>query len=175
MRRKPPLQAPAPRLPGALLLVALLLNACTTSLPSQSPGGTPPAAPPEVEDRSLPDQRGAAEPRSRGDASAPTLALLQQSERSADRGDLAGAIAYVERAIRLSPQDAELWLRLAGLQLSAEHPATAEGLAQKAIALAGDEVEQQRRGWMLVAAAREAQGDSAGAEQIRERWRTYRG
>jgi len=111
----------------------------------------------------------------RSDASTPTLALLRQSERSADSGDLAGAIAYVERAIRLNSRHAELWLRLARLQLAAERPERAEQLAQKAIALAGDASDEQRAGWLVVADALEAQGDQEAAARIRTRWRTYRG
>jgi predicted Zn-dependent protease len=106
---------------------------------------------------------------------APTLALLQQSRRSADSGDLDGAIAYVERAIRLSPRDPELWLQLARLQLAAKRPGRAEQIAQKAVALSGRQHDLQRQGWLLVADAREAQGDADGAARIRAEWRSYRG
>lgn len=109
------------------------------------------------------------------DSRAPTLALLRQSERSADDGDLAGAIAYVERAIRLNSRDSALWLRLARLQLAANRPAVAEQLAHKAIALADSEGPQRREGWLLVADALEAQGDDEAAATIRARWRTYPG
>lgn len=102
------------------------------------------------------------------------MALLRQSDRSAESGDLDSAIAYVERAIRLNSRDAELWLRLSRLQLAAQRPERAEQLAQKAIALADDR-EHERQGWLLVADAREALGDHDGAARIRERWRTYRG
>ena len=108
------------------------------------------------------------------DPSAPTLALLRQSQRSADDGDLDSAIAYVERAIRLDSRNPELWLRLARLQLAAKRPGTAEQLAHKAIALA-EEDAQERQAWLLVADAREAQGDDDEAARIRARWRTYRG
>lgn len=109
------------------------------------------------------------------EAERPTLALLRQSERSAEGGDLEGAIAYVERAIRLDSRDVDLWLRLARLQLSANRPTTAEQLAHKAIAMSRNQREHERRGWLLLAEAREAQGDAAGAAQIRERWIIYRG
>jgi predicted Zn-dependent protease len=105
----------------------------------------------------------------------PTLALLQQSDHSAESGDLDQAIAYIERAIRLDSRDVDLWLRLARLQLSAQRPAAAEQLAQKAIAMARDRRDQEREGWLLVADARDAQGDREGAMRIRERWRTYQG
>jgi len=137
-----------------------------------------------VEDASTADPDAEAEPaeappppapRARSDTEAPTVALLRQSNRAADSGDLAGAIAYVERAIRLNSRDAELWLELASLQLRAGRPATAEQLAHKAIALAGSRGEQERQGWLLVADAKEAQGEGEEAARIRTRWRTYRG
>jgi hypothetical protein len=81
----------------------------------------------------------------------------------------------VERAIRLDSRDVDLWLRLARLQLSAARPAVAEQLAQRAIAMARDQRDRERQGWLLVAEAREAQGDPEGAARIRERWQTYRG
>ncbi len=150
------------------MLAAGLLAGCagTRTPPGQPapPGAQPPQPTPEQSPPEPTEPRGA-----------PTLALLQQSERSAHDGDLESAIAYVERAIRLDSRDAALWLRLARLQLAADRPATAEQLAHKAIALAGDEERQQREGWLLVADALEAQGDDDAAASIRARWRTYRG
>jgi tetratricopeptide (TPR) repeat protein len=104
-----------------------------------------------------------------------TLALLAQSDRAVQRGDVGEAIAYVERALRMNGQDVELWLRLAELQLLAARPQNAEQLAQRAIALAGSRIDWQRRGWLIVADAHEARGRQAEAEQIRLQWRTYRG
>jgi predicted Zn-dependent protease len=109
------------------------------------------------------------------EAEGPTLALLRESERSAEGGDVEQAIAFVERAIRLDSRDVSLWLRLARLQLTAQRPAVAEQLAQRAIAMARDQRDYERQGWLLVAEAREAQGDPEGAERIRDRWQTYRG
>lgn len=163
----------------ALVLAALLLGGCAATAPPAGPAPTPgPEARPSEQDQA--PEPPAAEPEPPrppppARTEAPTLALLRQSERSADGGDLESAIAYVERAIRLDSRDAELWLRLAELQLAADRPATAEQLAQKGIALAGDASETRRRGWLLVADAREAQGDHEGAREIRQRFRTYRG
>jgi tetratricopeptide (TPR) repeat protein len=120
----------------------------------------PPASTPEARQ---PDTAGA------------TLALLEQSERAASAGDADAAVAYVERAIRLSPRSADLWLQLARLQLANEDPEAAVQFANKAISLAGDRVDWVREAWLLIADARAAQGDGDGAREIRERWRGYRG
>jgi predicted Zn-dependent protease len=101
--------------------------------------------------------------------------LLAQSDRAATAGRHDEAIAYVERALRIHGDDVELWLRLAELQLAASRPGNAEQLAQRAIAMAGSRTDWQRRGWLIVADAREAQGDAEEAERIRFQWRSYRG
>jgi tetratricopeptide (TPR) repeat protein len=166
---------------GALIAAAALLAGCAATYPpSPAPAPPPPRAPqptPLPGPVPAPDQEPAPEPApaARPDADGPTLALLQQSERSADSGDIEQAIAYVERAIRLDSRDVDLWLRLARLQLRAERPAAAEQIAQRAIALARDQHDRERQGWLLVADAREAQGDREGAARIRDRWMTYRG
>jgi tetratricopeptide (TPR) repeat protein len=158
----------------ALALAAVVLAGCATQYPP-SPGPSAEPEQPAEEPSPAPDAQQDEPARPARDARAPTLALLRQSERSADDGDLEGAIAYVERAIRLNSRDASLWLRLARLQLAAERPSTAEQLAHKAIALAGARGEEQRQGWLLVADALEAQGDDEAAARIRARWRTFRG
>ncbi|MEQ8859837.1 MAG: hypothetical protein RIC56_14435 [Pseudomonadales bacterium] len=174
----------SPRFHLLLLVGAVALGGCVGAYqpaPGERPPVVDPSGPPLAEPIPAPPPGPLPAPAEtrpapvQNNAEAPTLALLQQSQRAADGGDLAGAIAYVERAIRLNSRDAALWLRLAGLQLQAERPATAEQLAQKAIALAGNRDDQKRQGWLLVADAREAQGDAAAAERIRERWRTFRG
>lgn len=147
------------------LLLTAALAGCAAQ-PGPAPRPQPPVDTVPVEER--------APPRPVPDTQAPTLALVRQSEHSADAGDLESAIAYVERAIRLDSHNADLWLRLAGLQLAARRPGTAEQLAHKAIALA-DDTDQQRRGWLLVADALDAQGKDGAAADIRARWRTWRG
>ena len=109
------------------------------------------------------------------DTSGATLALLEQSERAASAGDADAAVAYVERAIRLNPRAADLWLQLARLQLANADPDAAVQFANKAISLAGDRVDWVRDAWLLIADARAAQGDVDSAREIRERWRSYRG
>lgn len=168
----------------AALLFALLLAGCATKAPvapvedSQASGQT--AADADSAGDKASSQPATApqqnvEPNAQPNYAVPTLALLQQSQRAVDAGNLDEAIAYVERAIRMNPRDPELWLRLAELQLSADHPASAAQVARKAIALAGSGSEVQRKAWLVVADARERQGDVEEAARIRTQWRTYRG
>jgi tetratricopeptide (TPR) repeat protein len=139
-----------------------------------------------VIDSSAEDSRGAPEQevpvvpsesatRDLSDTAGATLALLKQSKRAQTSGDTEEAVAYVERAIRLNPRQADLWLRLAELQLDREDPEAAVQFANKAITLAGQRLDWVRAAWLVIADARAAQGDLAAARQIRERWQTYRG
>lgn len=104
-----------------------------------------------------------------------TLALLQQSERAASSGSLAEAIAYLERAIRIEPRRADLWVQLAQLEVANQQPTAAIQYANKALALAGTRTDWQRDAWLVIADAKAAQGEIEDATKIRERWRSYRG
>ena len=104
-----------------------------------------------------------------------TLALLKQSARAESSGNTDEAVAYIERAIRLNPRQADLWLRLAELQLVRQDPDAAVQFANKAIALAGRRMDWVRDAWLVIADARAAQGDATTAEEIRQRWQTYQG
>ena len=109
------------------------------------------------------------------DTGTATLALLRQSDRAESSGNTDEAVAYVERAIRLNPRQADLWVRLAELQLVRNDPGAAVQFANKAIALAGQRMDWVRDAWLVIADARAAQGEVAEAEEIRQRWQTYRG
>lgn len=165
-----------------MLVPALLLAGCATyrgpppPVEEHAPAPPPPMAEtPRPAPAPVPAPRPAIPepPPTRQDPA--TLALLEQSDRALNAGNLAEAIAYVERALRMNGQDVELWLRLAELHLAASQPADAEQLAQRAIALAGSRTDWQRRGWLIIADAREARGDAEEAERIRFEWRTFRG
>ena len=106
---------------------------------------------------------------------APTLALLEQSQRARAAGNTAQAITYVERAIRMQPRRADLWIDLAQLQLDQQQPLRAQQYAQKALTLANERVDWQRRAWLVIAAAKDMQGQRAEAASIRERWQVLRG
>ena len=157
------------------MLAGLWLGACTN---------TPPLLPPVFESGSSADDStepaqdvpvAPADEVAPDNAQSATLALLNQSSQAESSGDHVEAVAYVERAIRLNPRQADLWLRLAALHLSQQAPEAAIQYANKSISLAGDRIDWVRDAWLLIADAREAQGELAAAEEIRRKWRTYRG
>ena len=161
---------------SAIVLALLLLGGCTTQRASTAepgPGATAPAPPiyPDVETRP-PQPQAPSAPRS--DTSVATLALLRDSAAARDRGDTAAALAYVERAIRLEPRRADLWIELAKLQLP-DKPVAAERYAKKALSLAKEGAVAQRDAWLVIADAKQARGDEAAANAIRDRYRTFKG
>lgn len=167
-----------------LALICVLMSGCATvSAPDprtgapvedRNGGAPPPAAPdfPQDSQARVDDPRSAEDPRS--DASQATLALLRESDKAKARGETAAATAYVERAIRLEPRRADLWIELARLALP-EKAVAAERYARKALSLAGDRADLTRDAWLVIADAKEAKGDKLEAIAIRDRYRTYRG
>jgi hypothetical protein len=87
-----------------------------------------------------------------------TLALQDESERAAAAGDLPKAIQIIERAIRIQPDKAELWLDLARLHLKEGNPAQAEQFARKALLFTGQRYDLEQQAWVIIADAKAAKG-----------------
>ena len=139
------------------LTLALLatLTACTTLEGPQRPtassrpsgAGTPPSAgsqsapapgggagspaPPESPPPSV-----AAPARPPSETSGATQALLAQSRAARTAGNYAQANATIERALRIAPSDASLWVELGEIELATGNAGQAATLARKALTLA---------------------------------------
>ena len=103
--------------------------------------------------------------------SGPVLALLTTARQQEGSGDLNGANASLERAMRIAPREPQVLYRLAQGRLRQGDAAQAEQLAQRGLTYASGRPALQAGLWELVAQARDAQGNSAGAEQARQRAR----
>jgi len=99
----------------------------------------------------------------------PVLALLTTARQQEGNGDLNGANASLERAMRIAPREPQVLYRLAQVRLGQGDAAQAEQLAQRGLSYASGRPELQAGLWELVAQAREQQGNAAGAEQARQR------
>lgn len=157
--------------PGLVVLVALLggLHGCGTVPRSDSPA--------QVEDRAAP--RPAAEGRvpevaaytppatpviARAEPQRAVAVLMRRAEDQRSAGDLDSAAVSLERALRIDPDDAELWHRLAAVRLSQQRHALVLELAAKSNALAAPQDRALRAAnWELIARARSALGDAQGA------------
>jgi Flp pilus assembly protein TadD len=82
------------------------------------------------------------------------VALEAQATDEFSSGDYERAAATLERAIRLDPEDARLWIALGDVRLAQGRPSLAESLGLKAVALSSPDPQQQSEARQLVARAR---------------------
>lgn len=80
--------------------------------------------------------------------------LASSADASMARGDLTASAASLERALRIEPNNAGLWSRLAEVRLRQGDTAQAEQLALKANGLAGGDAALRARNDQIVAQAR---------------------
>ncbi len=172
------------RTPVLAAVPVVLLQACSTpvhypprDMPPSPPvieQGTPaPVPPPQVH---VPQQVPVPAPAPETRAQSPAVvALLDTAEQQANAGDLEAAAASLERAIRIDPRNPVLWYHLATVRLSQGEAAAAEQLAAKSNSLAPGNTVQQSRNWQLIARARRARQDEAGAVAAERRARELAG
>jgi Tfp pilus assembly protein PilF len=68
-------------------------------------------------------------------------ALLQQGLQLNQSGNLVGAQAAFERAVRIEPNNAVLWFELAKIAYAQERDSEAKSLAQRAASLVGNNTD----------------------------------
>jgi predicted Zn-dependent protease len=95
--------------------------------------------------------------------SAPVGSLLKESHKLQSEGDIAGAVASIERALRIEPRNAYLWNRLAHLRLDQGQGKRAAELAAKSTSLAGADAKLKIENWRMIAKVKRSSGDSNGA------------
>jgi Flp pilus assembly protein TadD len=92
-------------------------------------------------------------PRPRSDASSASDALLAQSRAQRAAGSVPAAKASLERALRLDPNNAEVWIELGELELAVGNTTQAATMARKALTLTGRDVRLAARAERLLRAA----------------------
>jgi len=94
-----------------------------------------------------------------------TQSLLGAAVQAAAAGEWDRAQAALERAVKLSPQDAELWRQLAYTHYREGDLTQAAAHAERAVALA----PESAAGWALVADIEAARGNEAAAARARSK------
>jgi len=94
--------------------------------------------------------------------------LLDSARADAASGRLANAAASLERALRIEPRNPRLWQELARVRLKQGEYAQAESTAARSNSWAGEDSSLRAENWRLIARAREARGDAAGARAALE-------
>jgi Tfp pilus assembly protein PilF len=96
-------------------------------------------------------------------------ALAQRAEQQRQSADYTGAAATLERALRIQPQEAYLWNRLARVRLEQGQTASAGSLAARSNALSGSQEALKKNNWEIIATARRQAGDMQGAQEAERR------
>ena len=92
-------------------------------------------------------------------------ALLENADKYVKSNQLDKAGAALERALRVEPRNAGIWHDLAQIRLHQGQYQQAESLASKSNNLASGDRTLQSRNWKVIASARKASGNAAGAEE----------
>jgi cytochrome c-type biogenesis protein CcmH/NrfG len=166
----------------SLILIASLLVGCrslfgppvyapSSPQPSQQPGtpqpepGTPtpqqpvpPPVPPTPQQQPKEFRLGPA-----------SAALVKQSRAQSVKGEYPAAIATLERALRIEPDNPLVWLELGQVHLASRNAPQAESMGRKAIALATGNPGVQSSGWRLVGDALRARGRDLDATEAYQR------
>ncbi len=90
--------------------------------------------------------------------------LLNEAASHVSANNWEKAEASLERALRIEPRNASIWHDLAQIRLQKRDFAAAESTAMKSNSLAGNDRFIKARNWRLIAVARRAQGNAAGAD-----------
>ena len=158
-----------------LLFPILSLSACITvrdvDVETQEPAVVEDRAVVNGEVLPLPDEpRISAEPLPSGPAMSPVAQSLQATSDTQSRaGEWDSAANSLERALRLEPNNALLWSRLAGVRFQQQDWQQAVQLAAKSNTLAANDDNLRRRNWNMMANAYDALGDTDSALEYRQR------
>lgn len=121
------------------------------------------------------DERSGETPDNTPDTSAATLALQSAAQIAMADAEPQTAVTYLERAVRIDPRNATLWIELSAAHLADNNLAAANQHVRKAIALAGQDQALTRAAWLQMADIREAEGNRSEADAIRRRFAALRG
>lgn len=134
---------------------------------ADSPASAPSMAAPSVSAPVAAQARLAADEQLAG----PVLALLTSAKQQQSGGDFNGAASSLERAQRIAPREPQVLYRLAEVRLAQGDASQAEQLAQQGLRYSEGRSALQAGLWDLIARARTAQGNTAGAQEAQQRAR----
>jgi hypothetical protein len=162
-----------------LIAITLLLGACAvpkpyppgTPTPSVPPPGTPPletqpapGPPPVEESQPLP------EPVIREPVLSPaSRSLVGQAQTQLASKNFAVAASSIERALRIEPDNALLWIELGKIRQAEGNYVQAENMGRKALSMAANAPRAQSSAWSLIADSYRARGKNTEARDAQTR------
>src|ERR1700722_2018663 len=151
----------------AALAAAALLGGCSlfaprptqpsngSASPSPQPSGPPPPTPAPPSAPPAQPVPPPPPPSRENHLSPATHSLVTQARTQISHGDLDGASATLDRALRIEPNNPLLWIERGRLRLAESDPHQAEGCGRKALALAsGDRGTPAQAGRLLAGGLR---------------------
>jgi tetratricopeptide (TPR) repeat protein len=163
----------------AALAAAALLGGCSLFAPRptqpsngspspqpQSSGSLPPSPAPPSAPPAQPVPPSPPPPSRENHLSPATHSLVTQARTQISHGDLDGASATLDRALRIEPNNPLLWIERGRLRLAESDPHQAEGCGRKALALASGDRSTQAQAGRLLADALRAQGRNPEAIEV---------
>lgn len=108
------------------------------------------------------------QPKWQTEISPAVLSLLEQADQLKIAGDFAGASSRLERAQRIAPTEPEVYFQLSSLRFEQGSHEDAINIAMQGVDLSGTDQAMKRDLYTLIARARDALGDSAGATEARQ-------
>jgi tetratricopeptide (TPR) repeat protein len=160
-----------------LLTAAAALAACAGPpyQPSPAPGepipqpGTPVPESPTGEPAPETPPPAPTPPPKQFRLSAASSALVTQARNLADKGEYPAAIATLERAQRIEPENPLLWIELGRVHQAEGNSAQADSMGRKALALATGDPNAQSSAWRLIAESLRARGRNQEASEALRR------
>jgi len=91
--------------------------------------------------------------------------LMRHSRRQVSAGNFSKGAVYLERALKITPENSILWSNLAEIRFKQNQFESAESLALKSNSYSNNDRDLLLRNWKVIAEARSLRGDSDGANQ----------
>lgn len=166
--------------PAFMALAFMSLSACTVpqpyrpvtlppeSVPPTQPGSqtqTQPAEQPPLIEESQPLPPPVREPV----LSAASRALVSQAQTQLASKNFAVAASSIERALRIEPDNALLWIELGKVRHAEGNYVQAENMGRKALSMATNTPRAQSAAWSLIADAYRARGKNSEARDAQMR------
>jgi tetratricopeptide (TPR) repeat protein len=152
--------------------LAALLSGCPAPAPRPSPvpnplstSDAPASPPPGMSPPHAPVPRPP-QPARENRLSPATRSLVTQAHTLASHGDIDGASATLDRALRIEPNNPLLWIERGRIRLTENDAHQAEGCGRKALALASGDQTTQRQAARLLADALRAQNRNQEAHDV---------
>lgn len=164
----------------SILVAALALAACSTPQPYRAPQPQPTPVPPsqdapiETQPATPPASVDEPQPLPESVAREPVLspasrALVGQAQAQLASGNFAVAASSIERALRIEPGNALLWIELGKVRQAEGNYVQAENMGRKAVAMATNAPRAQAAAWQLIAESLRARGRNSEAREAQAR------